>query len=272
MKLFFNSSMPRSGSTLLQNILAKDERFYVTPTSGLLELIYGARKNFTDCPEFKAQNPVLMKNAFLSFCKNGIEAYINSFDNSKQYFVDKSRGWGYNFFLLQEILGEKPKILMMVRDLRSILASMEKIYRKNQAYHQNINNPASMQGTNLTKRINAWLNSPPVGLALDRLKDIIQQDIAKHFKIIKYEDLLTSPQETMNDIYSYLDVTPYSFDFQNIPQVTKEDDEVYGVYGNHKIQNSLQPLKFDYQNILGKELCNELKNGGMKWYFDYLGY
>ena len=46
-KIFFQSSLPRSGSTLLQNILAQNPDFYATPTSGVLELLYAARANYS---------------------------------------------------------------------------------------------------------------------------------------------------------------------------------------------------------------------------------
>jgi hypothetical protein len=47
-KLFFQSSLPRAGSTLLQNILAQNPSIYATPTSGVLELIFAARGNYTN--------------------------------------------------------------------------------------------------------------------------------------------------------------------------------------------------------------------------------
>ena len=65
-QIFFQSSLPRSGSTLLQNILGQNTDFYVTPTSGLLELVYAARNNYSTSPEFKAQDAELMKKGFLS--------------------------------------------------------------------------------------------------------------------------------------------------------------------------------------------------------------
>jgi hypothetical protein len=37
--IFFNSSLPRAGSTLFQNLIGQNPEFYVTPTSGLIELI-----------------------------------------------------------------------------------------------------------------------------------------------------------------------------------------------------------------------------------------
>ena len=67
--IFYQSSLPRAGSTLLQNILAQNPDVYATPTSGVLELIFAARSNYTDSPEFKAQDAEVMKTAFQAFCK-----------------------------------------------------------------------------------------------------------------------------------------------------------------------------------------------------------
>ena len=53
-KIFFQSSLPRAGSTLLQNILGQNPDFYVTPTSGVLELLYAARSNYSNDVSFNA--------------------------------------------------------------------------------------------------------------------------------------------------------------------------------------------------------------------------
>jgi sulfotransferase len=76
MQVFFQSSLPRSGSTLLQNILGQNPEFYVTPTSGVLELLYMARGYYSNGAEFKAQDPALMRDGFMSFCKNGLEGFL----------------------------------------------------------------------------------------------------------------------------------------------------------------------------------------------------
>ena len=41
--------------------MGQNPDFYVTPTSGVLELIFGARANFSTSPEFKAQDNPLME-------------------------------------------------------------------------------------------------------------------------------------------------------------------------------------------------------------------
>ena len=92
MKIFFQSSMPRSGSTLLQNILGQNPDFYVTPTSGVLELVYGARANYTSSPEFKAQDGELMKKGFMGFCKNGMEGFYEGITELKSTNVKERDG------------------------------------------------------------------------------------------------------------------------------------------------------------------------------------
>ena len=124
-KIFFNSSLPRSGSTLLQNIMGQNPKFYVTPTSGVLELVFGARANYTNSPEFKAQDAEYMKMAFRAFCRDGISGFYNSLTD-RPYVLDKSRGWGYYRDFL-DFFYPNPKIVCMVRDPRYIFSSMERI-------------------------------------------------------------------------------------------------------------------------------------------------
>ena len=64
-KLFFQSSLPRAGSTLLQNIVGQNPDFYVSPTSGLVDLMLGTRIGYNDNPESKASTPEEWKAGFL---------------------------------------------------------------------------------------------------------------------------------------------------------------------------------------------------------------
>ena len=148
--LYFQSSLPRAGSTLLQNIMGQNPDFYVTPTSGVLELVYAARSNYSDSPEFKAQDTELMKKGFLSFCAGGINSYFEAITD-KKYVIDKSRGWGVHYDFLNSFY-PNPKIVCMIRDPRAIMASMEKNFRKNQHLDSGIVNHAEMTGTTTEKK------------------------------------------------------------------------------------------------------------------------
>jgi len=77
---------------MLQNIIGQNPDFYVTPTSGLMELIYGARRNYSEVPECRAQDRKITTKAFASFCNDGIHGYAKGLTD-KKYYLDKGRSW-----------------------------------------------------------------------------------------------------------------------------------------------------------------------------------
>ena len=268
-KIFFQSSLPRAGSTLLQNILAQNPDVYATPTSGVLELVFAARANYTDSPEFKAQDPILMKNGFQAFCSEGMKGYYNAITD-KKYVIDKSRGWGIHYDFLN-FINPEPKIICMVRDLRDVFASMENNYRKNPDKADPILNWAQMSGTTVPKRIDIWAQSQPVGLAIERLSELFRLGYADKMLFVKFEDLCLYPDTQMRRIYEYLGIPEFKHDFDNIEQVTKEDDEVYGAFGDHVIRKKLEPVRSKAKQLLGKDVTDWIWNN-YKWFFDQFRY
>ncbi len=268
-QIFFQSSLPRSGSTLLQNILGQNPDFYVTPTSGVLELLYAARGNYTNSPEFKAQDNKSMKNAFVSFCKQGLFGFYTSITD-KSYVVDKSRGWGVHYNFLNSFY-PNPKIICMVRNLADIFCSMEKKFRENQHLDSGIVKHSEFKGTTTAKRIDIWADTIPVGLAVERLQEMILQGIDKQVLFVKYEDLVSNPEQELTKIYNFLGVSRFKHDFNNIQQITTEDDAVYGMYGDHKIRTSLKVQPSQAEKILGKNICQNIKIK-YAWYYQYFGY
>ena len=52
--IHFISGLPRSGSTLLCNILAQNPRFHTTATSGIMDIMFMVRNNWDTLVEFRA--------------------------------------------------------------------------------------------------------------------------------------------------------------------------------------------------------------------------
>ena len=82
-RIFFQCSLPRAGSTLLQNVLAQNPDFYATPTSGIVEIFLNARNIYTNNIEFKAQDVNVVEPAFKALCKGGMDAYFNAITDNK---------------------------------------------------------------------------------------------------------------------------------------------------------------------------------------------
>jgi sulfotransferase len=76
---------------------------------------------------------------------------------------------------------------------------------------------------------------------------------------------------TMRKIYEYLELPYFAHDFDNIEQVTKEDDEVYGMFGDHKIRKKLEPVRSKAKELLGKDVTDWIYNN-YKWFFDHFNY
>ena len=269
-KILFNSSLPRAGSTLLQNIISDNPNFYCTPTSGLAEYVLGAKNVHSHSQAVKAQDKDAMEKAFLGFVRAGMQGYMNNL-TPKEIIVDKSRHWGVHYNLLQMIT-PNPKIVCMVRDLRAVYASMEKNFRKNPHKDNHIQNPANLVGTTLQKRINIWADGPPVGIAADRLKDIFDQGLDKKILFIRYEDLMEFPEKEMKRFYEYLEM-PYYEDhqFEVVTQHTKENDIVHGIYGDHVLRTKFEKQEDDFEDVLGFEICQSIKNT-YPWFFKKFGY
>lgn len=269
-KIFFQSSMPRAGSTLIQNILAQNPDIYATPTSGMCDLFLNAKHNFTNQIEFKAQDSKLMESGFKNFCKEGLFGFYNGITD-KKYVIDKCRGWSVTYDFLNWFYPD-PKVVIMIRDLRSIVSSLEKKFRQNQHLDTGIQNWNDLRGTTVDKRVELFLLSvPPLSAPMDILYDVILRKIAHKCLFIKFEDLTLNPELEVRKIYDYLEIPYYNHDFENIQQSTKENDVFYKPFGDHEIKHSIRPVKEDYMQILGPHNCKVITDR-FNWYYKAFNY
>ncbi len=269
--IFFNCSMPRAMSSLMQNILVQNPDIAATGTDPSFEFIYGARANLNG-DDAKSMNQEVLLKAYNAFCREGLRAYAEVLAGDKKNICIKHRGISAHYDIIKSILGDKVKIIQMVRDARSIFSSYEKIFRATQQYPNGIVNHAKMQGTSTAKRVDIWAESPPIGLAFERLKQVILEGNDKYVLFIKAEDLTKNPEETMEKVYSYLEIPHYLHDFNKVEQLVKEDDEVYNMgVPLHSIREKIEFIKPDYKEILGKELSDNL-NRHYSWYQEKFNY
>tara|TARA_B100001093_G_scaffold498471_1_gene546617 strand:- start:935 stop:1753 length:819 start_codon:yes stop_codon:yes gene_type:complete len=268
-QIYFQSSLPRAGSTVLQNILAQNPDFYASPTSGLIELLNSAKGSYSQDSAMLAQDADLMKKGWINFCSEGLKGFYNGITD-KKYIIDKSRGWGVHYNWLNKFYPD-PKIVCMVRDVRAIYTSMEKNYRKHPEKESGVVKWGELKGTTTSKRVDIWAQSPPVGLSMDRLEDLITQGIDKHILFIRFEDLTLYPQKELNRVYDFFGLDRYQHDFQNIEQITQEDDKIHGIFGDHTIRPQLKPVPNKWNDILGKELSENIVNT-YPWFYKYFNY
>src|SRR4051812_24056449 len=122
--IHFISGLPRSGSSLLANLLAQNPKFHVSPTSGVLDVLFLVRNSWDKLIEFQA-NPA---NEQKLLVLHGIlESFYSNVE--KPVVFDRSRSWVAHLEMAEAILNHQAKVLVPVRDVRDIIASFEKLYR-----------------------------------------------------------------------------------------------------------------------------------------------
>jgi sulfotransferase len=268
-KIFYNSSLPRSGSTLLQNVLMQNPEIYSTPTSGVIDLLLTSRSIYSTNDAFRAQDPDEVKRGFINFCKEGLYGYYKEITD-RPYVMEKSRGWAGNYNFLT-LFDENPKILVMVRDLRAVFASMEKNFRKNPDKDPQIVNVAELKNMTTDSRLQYFSSTPPVGPSLEWLYDVFLQKYSDKIHFIKFEDFCQNTDVEMRKIYNYLELPYFRHDFNNVQQLTYENDVIHGIFGDHRINPQIRYQIPDYLDVLGEKNCQIIKEN-YKWFFEIFGY
>ncbi|MEM9109165.1 MAG: sulfotransferase [Planctomycetota bacterium] len=248
----FLGGLPRSGSTLLCNILAQNPRVHATQTSACMDVMFGVRNNWDKLIEHKAHPMPQAKQRVL---RGILKSYYA--DVSRPVVIDKCRGWVSLLEMAELALDRPAKIIIPVRDLRDVLASFERLWREQAASGQ-INGESEnyFRFQTTEGRIAHWIrDDQPVGLAYNRIRDAVtrfqNQDLLDRLHFVPFERLTTDPTGALADLYRFLGEPVFEHDFEQIEQVTTEDDSVFGFQDLHTIRGKVEPIAPRWPEVLG---------------------
>lgn len=262
MKFIFGSGTPRSGSTLACNIFNQRDDLYASPTSGLFNVVKPILTGWDKIPEFKANATEANKKDLFKGIFNGYYSSIG-----KEYVIDKSRAWPSEIESLEYIFGVQPKVILFVRDVRDILCSWEKMYRRDKKNGKVTPgedlNPQAFQ--TMEKRMEFWSTAEsPLGSAFNIMRDAFTRGHSDNLYYFEYEKWTHSPQEEFSKLYEWLEVPDFKHDFDNIKQVLFEKDEYYGYTELHNIQEGkLIPSEPQWAKYMSKELSDKYESSNI---------
>lgn len=260
--IYFVTGLPRSGSTLLCNILNQNPDFHATPTSGLVGVVAPLKKGWHRI----AENLALPAEISYRKLENVLRSVFDGFytDIDMPYIFDKNREWLRHAETLNRLFPDV-KFLVTVRDMRQVLSSLEKLFRKTAELgitFQELRVPVNFQ--TVESRALFWTqNDQILGAPYLAIKDALARGYKKQMHFVDYKDLTKSPRSTFEAIYRFLDLPEYTHDFENVVQSTFEDDRIHGFAGLHRIRSKVEYTNPDYEQILGKELSNRFKDEGL---------
>jgi len=259
-KINFVGGTPRSGSTMLMQILGQNPNFYPTPTSGLINFFMNSKRNWKN-NEFQAEGLEKIEPRVNNALRGLIEGYFHQELSQGKIVFDKSRGHVAYIEYLKEIFQNPDiKIICMLRDIRAILASMEKLYRSRSISYPEPSDADFIESQTVEGRANILLRKDGVvGLPIIRLQDALRRH-PKNIVIVSYKGLLTNPKGVFNFLHEHLELPKFEYDFQNIKQVTHELDVYHGYKGLHDIKEGpiQAPENLPWKGIFEEKYIEEI--------------
>jgi len=250
---YFLVGLPRSGNTLLSSILNQNPKVSVTANSIVPDILWNLhceRENsltFKNFPDHRSYDD-LMSSIFDGYYKNW----------NSNIIIDRSN-WGVpnNLKLLEKYCPNKPKFILLVRDVLEVLASFIKWSRENK--------PNFIQNET---------NNAPVEIQCDFLMrsdlQIVQEYTAIHnlYKdpnalLITYSELIDSSEETIYKIYDFLQIEPHQHKFNNLTQLVANgvsyDDTVVG-NNLHYVKSKISKTDYTVKDYLPLSVINKYGN------------
>lgn len=263
--IIYVTGLPRSGSTLLCQLLDEHPSVYSTGHSSPLSQVFNhLRTHLSDDPFLLSQLDVdfeLTYNRLL----NAYRGFINGWfaETGLPVVVDKNRGW-LRMIETVDLLDPGFKMLVCIRDLRQIFGSIEAQHRKSLL----LDFPDHMPPHSTYERAdNLFGKEGVIGGPLKSIEYLLRDapmSIRQRVAFVSFESLMDNPQGTMDVLYQWLELPPARFDPQNLTVRPHESDSYYRWKYRHNTYPSIQPpLAHSISPRIEEEL---LKN--FAWFFD----
>lgn len=255
-KFFFLAGLHRSGNTVLSAILNQNPQFYVSPLSPLLQymwLSYYTKNTF----EISVTNPMDSIRADRMIIDMPKSYYA---DVNKPYIFERNKAWANpgNINLIRQYIDNNPKIVVTVRPLRECVASFINVDKELLMLDmKNSEFPFDDTVSENDNLVNYILN----GNMLDTLfwinESLSNPDTKDIIHLVKYDDLLNNPDETLNSVYKFLELDEFKHDFQNIKVAEKPLDEQVGISADlHGIRSSIGRSSLKVEDVLSEQAIN----------------
>jgi sulfotransferase len=271
-RIYLLAGLPRSGSTLLANIMVQHPDIHVTPTSGILDMLVQVRNAWDLNEAFRAADRASNQAAKQRVLRAMFESYFAHSD--RPVSIDKNRYWAEYLEMAAELVGgrDRVKVIVTVRDLRDVLASFERLYRTTSALGQVQTDPAAVVKFRTAQgRVETFLDAiQPVGRAYIAIRDALTRGWNDRMHFVDYDEFTRQPKRTLSGIYEFLGEKNHDHDFERVEQVTFEDDFVYGFKDLHRIrpqvkpQPPLWPQVFD-ESVFGSAAWKDVENAAAFW-------
>jgi sulfotransferase len=241
-KIIYVSGLPRSGSTLLCQLLHHHPDIYSSGhSSPLAMLLEKIREFLSETPFCLSQMDIdfdLVYQRLLHTSRGVINGWFEETDSL--FVVDKSRHW-ISFIETLHLLDPDFKMLVCLRDLTEIYGSIETQHHKTRL----LNFPDRTSSNHYSSRLDSLFHDDGViGAPLCGIKNlqyIDNEDIKNRVCYIEFDALVHQPGEVMNTIYDWLEIPRFAFNPEQLQVRLHESDSYYRFKYPHQTHERIAP-------------------------------
>lgn len=261
--IIFVGGMPRSGSTLLMNILAQNPAHFCTPTSGVCSSFEHLLLNWTNVVHYKTETYDVVRPKLRRGIRGFLREYHGENIDAGKIIFEKSRGWPRYIEQLDGIFGTKVYCILCVRDVRCVVSSFEKLYRQPELEHryplvaEQFALQASLEGRVRMLMADDGVVGSALAATLDAIRRLGQERPPRIIKV-SYQKLTHQPKSTLEQLHKILGLPPYDYALDDIQQLTHEDDLTFLGEDLHTIKGpKIIPQKKDW-SVLTEAIVADL--------------
>lgn len=250
--LYFISGLPRSGSTLITNLLKQNPEIHGESVSSLASIFGSINASWSSIESNKEYRNDQAKLGVLNGVLDGYYSHID-----KPIVFDKDRGWVPLIGQLEAVLQKQVKMIICVRNPAEILTSFERMRKENPLFFTNVD-AHLREGSNIASR--AYYYAGPdgaMGLSHRNLKDAITMGYLDRFLFIDYNRFCNSPKSQTKRIYEFFELPDFKHDYEKIEQTENYNDLAIGLPNLHKVKPSLEKTTVNCVEYLGLDLYEQ---------------
>jgi sulfotransferase len=250
--LNFISGLPRSGSTVITNILRQNPLIHGESVSSLSSIVGSIHASWDSI-----ESNIEYKNipAKIGVLRGVLDGYYSHVD--KPIIFDKDRGWIPLIGLLNSITEKQSKIVVCVRNPSEILSSFERLRKENPLFHTRVDSFLK-EGSNIASRASYYAGPDgPMGLSFRNIKDTIIMGYLDNLLFVDYNRFCNSPKSQTKRIYDFFDIPYFEHNFNNIIQTETYLDSAVGLPDLHKIKPKLERTTVNCVKYIGLDLYQQ---------------
>lgn len=234
------AGLPRSGSTLLCNLLAQNPAFRVGSTSCVPQALHNLSAFLSTTPEVKsdlahdrAGTEIKVREAMRSF----VSAW---YGNDERIVFDKSRAWPHNAALLFDLFPDA-HLVLCVRDPRGVFGSIEKQHMKFPAFDDSAN---PNDRTMFARADRMFSPEGIIGITIVGIEDVVRR-FKSRVSVVQYETFAAQPEDAMRRLYAEMGDPWFAHDFESVEPTATDLDALYLHKFPHEGSGKVMPPRRD---------------------------